>query len=156
MHVGTIEFAEGCRASGGRFCIIVGAWTEDDLAGMFRGGIAGGGPLAVILVVEDWDCTRGGSCGSLSFCSVDDTVLDLILEVLCRIADLAFDIDCAMEFWAAFDASWVLDTSFGDSSDVGMAVAGIWGTGILLVVWATFWGAICLKNEWWKFVKILC
>lgn len=134
MHWGTIEFAEGCRTSCGRFCgTEVGAWTENDL-----GGIAGGGPLTV-LVVEVWDCTLGGSCGSLSFtCSVEDNVLDVMLEVLWRMADFAFDIDCAIELCAAFDWGWAFEMfamGFCNSSmwDVAWFCDGF--TGTLLDTW---------------------
>lgn len=153
VHWGTIEFAEGCRTRGGRFCAMeVGAWTEDDLAGIvLRGGMAGGGPLAVVLVV-DWDCTRGGNCGNLSFtCSVDDNALDVILEVLWRIAEVAFDIDCAIAFCAAFDGGWVLDIfaiGFWDSSVI-WDVAWLWNdcTGTLLDVWTACWGFVSEKEK---------
>lgn len=104
VHCGGIEFAEGCRAKNGLFfCITVGPWTDCDRAGagiLFRGGIAGGGPR-VVLVMGVWYWVRGGICGScvsLSFTwSVVDICLDVMLDVLCRIADFAFDMDWAME-----------------------------------------------------------
>lgn len=145
MHCGGIELAEGCRTNCGRFCTTdVAAWTEDERVGgtfPLRGGIAGGGPL-VVLVVEDWDWTLGGSCGSLSFTwSVD---LEVILEVLCRIADVAFDIDCAIVFCPAFNGGWTVEEVFvmGFCSFVTIRdVAWIWAdfAGTLLEAWTGSW-----------------
>lgn len=151
VHCGCIEFADICRTRGGRLCgMEVTAWTEDERNGaeaLFRGGIAGGGPLTV-LVVEDW--ILGGSCGNLSFtCSVGGIVFDVMLEVLCRIAEVAFDIDCAIEFCGAFNGGWVLEIIV-----VGFSSATMWD--VVAWFWHGFIGTLLAAwNGCWSFVSVM-
>lgn len=146
VHFGGIELADGCRTRVGRLCgMEVATWTEDERAGagtLFLGGMAGGGPLTVP-VVEDWDWTLGGNCGSLSFAWSDEhTDLDVMLEVLCRIAEVAFDIDWAIVFCGAFTGGWtieIFEIDFCASMGIVWDVTCVWldFTEILLEVCRT-------------------
>lgn len=133
VHCGWIEFAEVCRANVGRFCGgEVAAVTEVERMGagtLLLGGMAGGGPL-VVAVMELWVWILGGIWGSLALSSSPKAVdLEVILEVLWSIAEVAFDIDCAIELCVSSD--WV------GTADI--AVVGFCGETFTIWGWTCDW-----------------
>lgn len=120
-----IELADVWRAKAGRFNgDDVVTWIDAERIGagtLFRGGIAGGGPR-VTLVTELCDCSLGGSSGGglLDDDDDDDVVtFDLMLDVRCKIAVVAFDMDCVMELCVVIVWGWTAET-------VVMGFCGAW------------------------------
>lgn len=111
-------------------------WIEDDRTGtLLRGGIAGGGPR---FVTEFWDWSRGGIWGSLPFAWSGGAVFDVMLDVRCRMADFAFDMDCVMELCEVFvcgctDATVVTGFCGWIFTICGLAWAWVVFTGTLLL-----------------------
>lgn len=110
-----IELADAWRAKAGRFNgADVVTWIDEERIGagtLFLGGIAGGGPRD-ILVIEVCDCSLGGiSGGGLLLPWSDDVVVtfEVMLDVRCKIAVVAFDMVCVMELCIGFDWGWTAE-----------------------------------------------
>lgn len=156
---GGIELVDVWRVNVGRFIgAAVVTWIDEERIGagtLFRGGIAGGGPLVVAtmpLVEPLTDPCRGGIWGSAPFdCSVECCDFDVILEVRWRIAEVAFDMDCVMELCVVFDWGWTAE----------MVVVGFCGLTFTICCltwgWMVFAEPILLDGKWvdWIFTAAI-
>lgn len=155
VYCGGIELDDACRTN--IRCPIISAddtgWGDDDDVGctelarvgggtLARGGIAGGGPLAV---TEFCDWTRGGNCGSLPLgCSVvaliGVDVLDVVLVVdwMGRVMGLVIGDDAVVEGrTGCWLCGWTVD----------VLVKGFCGWIVCLMV--TVVGVFCWEGRCW-------
>lgn len=124
---------------------------------LLRGGIAGGGPRDVI---EFWDGTRGGTCGSFPLASASlelVDVRDVTLEVRCKIDVVTFDMDWEIELCVVFVCGWTVATVIAGFCGGTLTIVcvltcdGDVFDGVLLLGTCFAWGT----EKWdWKKVKM--